>query len=122
MKKIILYLIVVVFFAAGVNHFIHPSFYEPMMPSYLPYHTLLNFLAGVAEVTGALLLAFKCSRKWGVYLLVATLVGFIPAHIYMIQIGGCMSKDICLPLWGAWVRLFPLQFLLIWWVWSARKM
>jgi uncharacterized membrane protein len=122
LKKISLYLTIVLFAAAGINHFVHPSFYEPMMPPYLPAHSFLNYAAGFAEIAGAILLLFSATRKWGSYLLVATLIAFIPAHIYMIQVGGCMSKDICLPLWGAWVRLCPLQFLLIWWVWSVKSM
>ncbi len=120
MKKISPYFVIALFAAAGVNHFVHPIFYEPMMPPYLPAHSILNYLAGFAEILGATLLIFSKTRNWGVYLLIATLIAFIPAHIYMIQAGGCLSKDICLPLWGAWIRLFPLQFLMMWWVWSVR--
>lgn len=120
MKKLNLYLLIIFYTAAGINHFVHPSFYAPMMPPYLPVHTFLNYMAGLAEIAGAMLLIFSNTRNWGVYLIIATLIAFIPAHIYMIQMGGCMSKDICLPLWGAWVRLFPLQFLMMWWAWSVR--
>jgi uncharacterized membrane protein len=49
------------------------------------------------------------------------LILFIPAHIYMIEKGGCMSIQMCLPAWVAWVRLFPLQFILIAWArWYAK--
>ncbi len=49
------------------------------------------------------------------------LIAFIPAHIYMIQMKGCMSEAMCIPEWAAWLRLFPLQFILMWWAWSHRK-
>ncbi len=120
-KKISLVLLIALYATAGINHFIHQAFYYPMFPSYLPNPVLLNILAGVAEVIGALLLVFSSTRTFGIYLIIATLIAFIPVHIYMIQMGGCMSKDICIPTWAAWIRLFPLQFLLMWWAWCHRK-
>ena len=120
-KKISLILLIILYAAAGINHFIHQSFYYPMFPSYLPNPILLNILAGVAEVIASALLIFPNTRKLGVYLIIATLIAFIPAHIYMIQMGGCMSKDICIPPWAAWLRLFPIQFILMLWAWSVRK-
>jgi uncharacterized membrane protein len=120
-KKISLILLIILYAAAGINHFIHQGFYYPMFPPYLPNPVLLNFLAGLAEVIAAVLLVFSATRKWGSYLIIAILFAFIPAHIYMIQMGGCMSKDICIPAWAAWLRLFPMQFILMWWAWSLRK-
>jgi uncharacterized membrane protein len=121
-KKISLVLIIVLYTAAGVNHFVHQDFYFPMFPAYLSSSkVLLNFLAGVAEVSGAFLLVFSNTRKWGSYIIIATLIAFVPVHIYMIQVGGCMSKEICIPTWAAWLRLFPLQFIFIWWAWYHRK-
>jgi uncharacterized membrane protein len=49
------------------------------------------------------------------------LIAFIPTHIYMIQKGGCMSPEVCIPAWVAWLRLFPMQFVLMYWAWSNRK-
>jgi uncharacterized membrane protein len=121
LQKISLVLLILFYAAAGVNHFIHQDFYYPMFPAYLPNTFLLNILAGIAEVAATLLLVFSTTRKWGVYLIIATLIAFIPVHIYMIQVGGCMSKDICIPTWAAWIRLFPFQFLLMWWAWCHRK-
>jgi uncharacterized membrane protein len=120
-KKISFILLIVLYAAAGINHFVQQRFYYPMFPPYLPNPVLLNILAGVAEVVAAALLIFPATRKFGAYLIIATLIAFIPAHIYMIQMGGCMSKDICIPTWAAWVRLFPFQFVLMWWAWSQRK-
>jgi uncharacterized membrane protein len=120
-KKISFILLIILFASAGVNHFIHQAFYYPMFPPYMPKPALLNILAGIVEVVAAVLLIFPSTRKYGAYLIIATLITFIPIHVYMIQMGGCMSKDICIPTWAAWIRLFPLQFILMYWAWGHRK-
>jgi len=121
LKKISLVLLIILYAGAGINHFIHPTGYYSIIPPYLPNHYLINILAGIAEVSCAFLLAIPFTRKLGAYLVIAMLIAFIPAHVYMIQKGGCMGKEICIPLWGAWLRLFPLQFILIAWAWWHRK-
>ena len=121
LKKISLVLLIILYAGAGINHFIHPTGYYSIIPPYLPNHYLINILAGIAEIICAVLLVFPATRKLGAYLVIAMLIAFIPAHIYMIQKGGCMGEEICIPLWGAWLRLFPLQFILIAWAWWHRK-
>ncbi len=120
-KKTSLILLIILYAGAGVNHFIHPAGYYSIIPPYLPNHYLINILAGIAEIICAVLLAIPATRKLGANLVIAMLLAFIPAHIYMIQKGGCMGAEICIPLWGAWLRLFPLQFILIAWAWWHRK-
>ena len=120
-KKISLLLLIILYSGAGINHFIHPIGYYTIIPPYLPNHYLINILAGTAEIICAVLVAIPATRKLGAYLIIAMLIAFIPAHVYMIQKGGCMGKEICIPLWGAWLRLFPLQFILIAWAWWHRK-
>ena len=120
-KKISLVILIVLYAGAGINHFIHPQGYYSIIPPYLGDPSLINILAGIAEIIAGVLLIFPATRKLGAYLVVAMLIAFIPAHIYMIQKGGCMGKEICIPLWGAWLRLFPLQFILIAWAWWHRK-
>lgn len=120
-KKISLILLIILYAAGGINHFVHKGFYYPLIPPYFPNPAFINIAAGVAEIVAALLLIFPITRKYGAYLIVAMLIAFIPAHIYMIQMKGCMSEAMCIPAWGAWLRLFPLQFILIWWAWWHRK-
>lgn len=120
-KKISLILLIILYAGAGVNHFINPSGYYSIIPPYIPNHYLINIIAGIAEIIAAALLIIPSTRKFGAYLIIAMLIAFIPAHIYMIQKGGCMGKEICIPLWGAWLRLFPLQFILMAWAWWHRK-
>jgi len=106
---------------AGINHFRNPAAYYRIIPGYLPNAYLINIVSGIAEIGLAILLIFPLTRKIAAYGIIIMLVAFIPAHIEMIQKGWCINSNYCLPAWATWVRLFPLQFLLIWWAWSNRK-
>jgi uncharacterized membrane protein len=106
---------------AGINHFLFPTNYYALIPGYLPFPVLINVTAGISEISVAILLLFTATRNFAVTAIIVILFLFIPAHIYMIQKGGCMSAAFCLPEWVAWLRLFPLQFILIYWAWTNRK-
>jgi len=114
-KNISLILMTVFYLVAGINHFLHPENYYALIPPYFPFHQFINMVSGAAEIIFGGLLIFPSSRKAGAYGIVVLLILFIPAHIYMIQKGGCMSIQMCVPPWVAWVRLFPVQFVLIAW-------
>ena len=120
-RKIFLYLMSAIYVGAGINHFWHPDNYLLIIPPYLPWPVFLNAAAGVAEIALGILLLFPASRKLASYGVIVLLILFITVHIYMIQLGGCMGAGMCIPEWVAWVRLFPLQFMLIWWAWWMRK-
>ncbi len=114
-KRISLVIMIIFYLLAGINHFLHPQSYYVLVPHYLPFPHFINGATGAAEITFSSLLIFPSTRKQGAVGIVALLMLFIPAHIYMIQRGGCMSAELCIPVWLAWVRLFPLQFMLISW-------
>jgi uncharacterized membrane protein len=119
-KKVGLYLLIIFYLLAGINHFINPTIYIQIIPPYLPNPELLNLLSGIAEIALAIFLIFKSTRTYAVYGIIAMLIAFLPAHIYMIQIGGC-AGDLCVPLWVAWLRLIVFHPLLILWAWMYRK-
>ncbi|MGF1638497.1 MAG: hypothetical protein ACFCUU_15580 [Cyclobacteriaceae bacterium] len=120
-KTISLYFMSGFYVIAGINHFVNPQFYYPLIPDYLPYHSLLNILSGFAEIILGLLLLLVTTRKLASYGIIAMLILFIPAHIHLIDMGGCIDLGLCVPLWVAWVRLVPLQLLLMYWAWWHRK-
>lgn len=91
LKKIILLLLIILYASAGMNHFWHPAGYYSIIPPYLPKPYLINVVAGIAELIAAALLIVPSTRKLGCYLIIAMLIAFIPAHIYMIQKSGCMG-------------------------------
>jgi uncharacterized membrane protein len=120
-KKISHILIPLFYIGAGINHFWHPEGYYKIIPGYLPNPHFINICAGLAEIILGLLFLFSKIRTFAAYGIIAMLVSFIPAHIVMIQNGFCFSNGYCLPQLALWIRLFPLQFLLMLWAWSCRK-
>ena len=120
-KKISFILIPVFYIAAGINHFHSPDSYYNIIPGYLPYPVFINLFSGAAEIILGILFLFAKTRKFAAIGIITLLMAFIPAHIVMIQNGFCLSNGYCLPAWATWVRLFPLQFLLMLWVWKCRK-
>ena len=114
MKDISLYVMVVLYVAAGVIHFVYPHFYLKIMPPRLPYHAALVNISGVCEVLFALLLLPVATRHIAAWLIILLLIAIFPANIYMAI---KWRKKHHPYLWIALARL-PLQFVLIWWAYS----
>ena len=120
-KKVSCILIPVFYIAEGSNHFWHPAGYYKIIPGYLAYPVFINAFAAVAEIILGLFFLFPRTRIPAAYGIIGMLIAFIPAHIVMIQNGFCLSNGYCLPQWALWMRLFPLQFVLMLWAWKCRK-
>lgn len=118
-KKINLTIFSLFYFIAGINHFWHPANYIKIIPPYFPFKEFINYASGILEIACSILMLIPATRKLSMYLTIILLTAFIPAHIYLIQLNGCASADFCFPAWLAWVRLFPLQFILIWWAYKT---
>lgn len=122
MKTTAIYLLIVAYIFAGSYHFINPSFYQPFFPPYLQkWSSTLNLLAGIAEIALAVCMIFSPTRNMASYGLIALLIAFIPAHIYMIQKGSFMLGSFSVTPIISWLRLLVLQPLLILWVWWVKK-
>ncbi len=117
MKAFFLYLMAILYTAAGINHFVNPRFYMYIMPTWLPKPLALVYISGICEVLCALLLLPPSTRHIGAWLIIALLIAVYPANIQMaINYWQKGSPH----LWVALVRL-PLQFVLIWWAWLYTK-
>ena len=117
MKKISLYIMILFYAGAGINHFIRPDFYLKIMPAWLPLHKELVFISGIAEVLCAVLLLFSKTRRLGAWAAIALLIAVFPANIQMLL---DYKHDNNPMLWVAILRL-PIQLLLIWWAYSFTK-
>ena len=120
-KKISFILIPLLYIGAGINHFVRPDRYYKIIPDYFPNPVFINLFSGAAEIILGFLFLFSKTRRLAAFGIIALLIAFIPAHIVMIQNGFCLSNGYCLPVWALWVRLFPLQFLLMLWAWKCRR-
>jgi uncharacterized membrane protein len=104
-----LYLMSGLYVLAGILHFVKPKMYIRIIPPYLPYPRILNYLAGAFEILLGIGLLFEQTRSVAAFGLILLLLAVFPANIYMYQHG---AKNI--PKWVLFLRL-PLQFVLIAW-------
>ncbi len=121
-KSFLRILLVGFYLIAGVNHFINPQFYLPLIPDYLPFPELINCISGVLEVVLAIGVLFPKYRSQAIWGIIVLLIAFIPSHLFFIQSGACMGEgSLCTPLWVAWIRLIPIHPLLMYWAWYVRE-
>jgi uncharacterized membrane protein len=114
MKKVSLYLMMVLYISAGINHFLNTHFYEAIMPGYIGLHNLLIYISGVCEIMLGVLLLPQNTRKLSALLIVGMLIVFLWLHVQMlIDYWKYSDKD----LWIAMLRI-PLQFGLMVWAYS----
>lgn len=116
-KRISLFVLAGFYFLAGVNHFVNPDFYLPLIPPVLPYPEVINYLSGGLESLFGLLLLFSRYRSYAAHGIVFLLVLFIPSHVYFIMVGSCVEEGLCVPNWIGWLRLILIHPLLIGWAW-----
>ncbi|MEM9391114.1 MAG: MauE/DoxX family redox-associated membrane protein [Bacteroidota bacterium] len=120
-RKISFYLLVGFYLFAGINHFLDPDFYYPLIPPYFKFPVFINTASGIIEVILGLALLLPKFRIYAVYAIIIMLMAFIPSHIYFIQIGSCIPDGLCVPEWIGWGRLLVIHPLLIYWVWTHRS-
>lgn len=118
--KIAVYILGILFILGGINHFINPDFYLPLIPDYIPYHSFVNNGSGIGELLAGTAVLIPATRKFGCNAILFLLIAFLPAHIYLIQKGGCLSDALCVPVWVAWVRLIVIHPILIYWAYRCR--
>jgi uncharacterized membrane protein len=115
-KNISLVILIIAYILLGLNHFRSPGGYIRIIPSYLPFPTVLNVLAGVFEVGLALMMIFPQTRSLAAWGIILMLIAFLPVHIDMILHAPMMLGKFKVTPLIAWLRI-PLQGLLILWAW-----
>ena len=111
------YVLGLFFIAAGVNHFWHVDFYLAMMPPWLPWHSELVALSGLAEITLGALLLFRRWQALAAWGLIALCVAVFPANVHMAlhpELFRQFSPA------GLWLRL-PLQIVVIVWAYAYTR-
>ena len=80
--KLLIYVYVVFFISAGVNHFLNPQFYDAIVPDFIPFPRLVHQFTGVIEIVLPLLLLTRF-RKEAALLMIIFLVILYGANIYI---------------------------------------
>ena len=80
--KLLIYVYVVFFIFAGVNHFLNPQFYDAIVPDFIPYPRLVHQITGVIEIILPLFLLTRF-RKEAALLMIIFLVILYGANLYV---------------------------------------
>lgn len=120
-KKISLWVLIIGYLLAGINHFVHPAGYLSIIPSYIPFPKLMNALAGGFEMLFALLLMYAKTRPFAAWGIVLMLTAFLPVHIQMVIDAPLIVGKIYVTPLIAWIRLFLQPVLMLWAAWHIKN-
>ncbi len=100
---------------AGTLHLVHPEPFDELVPRPLGDPRLWTYVSGVAELTGAALLASPRRRRLGGWWTAALFVAVFPGNLKAALDGGMTAAPAPLDsATAAWARL-PLQVPLVLW-------
>ncbi len=117
MKKILLYVMSVLYLLAGINHFLSTRQYVAIVPDWLPWHRALVYISGILEIIYGLLLLPRSTRRLSALLIISLLIAVFPANV---QMAFNYHKEKNPRFWLTVARL-PLQFVLIYWAYVYTK-
>ena len=80
--KLLIYVYVVFFISAGLNHFLNPQFYDAIVPDFIPFPRLVHQITGVIEIILPLFLLTRF-RKEAALLMMIFLVLVYGANLYV---------------------------------------
>ena len=80
--KLLIYVYVVFFISAGLNHFLNPQFYDAIVPDFIPFPRLVHQITGVIEIILPLFLLTRF-RKEAALLMMVFLVLLYGANLYV---------------------------------------
>jgi len=104
--------------AAGIMHFVAPSFFDAIVPPWLwPSERFWTLASGVAELLIGPLVIIRRTRRVGTFAAIVLLIAVYPANLYMVWDWNDRSF---IERLISWVRL-PIQFVFIWVAWMVGK-
>ena len=80
--KVLIYVYIIFFISAGINHFLNPQFYDAIVPDFIPYPRLVHQFTGVLEIVTPFILLTKF-RKEAALLMIIFLVLIYSANLYV---------------------------------------
>ena len=80
--KLLIYIYVLFFVVAGLNHFLNPQFYDAIVPNFIPYPRFVHQFTGLLEILIPLLFLTKF-RKEAAIMMIILLVILYGANFYV---------------------------------------
>jgi uncharacterized membrane protein len=103
---------------AGVMHFANPSFFDDIVPPWLPpSERFWTYVSGAAELIVGPMLLVPRTRRIGALAAIGLFVVVYPANLYMVWAWRDRSAG---EQFISWARL-PFQFLFIWLAWKVYR-
>jgi uncharacterized membrane protein len=100
---------------AGITHFANTSFFNDIVPPWLPPSPeFWTYISGIAEIIAAILLLRPATRRAGGIAALLLFIAVYPANLYMTW---DWRNEAASQQFISWARL-PFQFLFIWAAWS----
>ncbi|MCS3678490.1 putative membrane protein [Salinibacter ruber] len=115
MHRFSVYLIALLFAAAGTAHFVRPSAFARIVPPSLPAPYVLVYVSGAAELLGALGVLTPGLREYAGWGLILLALAVFPANVHMALHPADFEG---IPAWALYLRL-PLQVVLVGWIYWA---
>jgi uncharacterized membrane protein len=116
-KRIFLFVMVLFYVIAGINHFVSTPVYRRIVPVYLPFPLVWVYVTGVCEILFGLLLLPFATRHTAAWLIILLLIVLFPANIQMTLNYWHQHNP---RLWITILRL-PAQGLLIAWAYMYTR-
>ena len=80
--RVLIYVYVIFFIGAGVNHFLNPQFYDAIVPQFIPFPRLVHQITGVLEIIIPLFLLTRF-RKEAALIMIIFLILIYGANLYV---------------------------------------
>ena len=80
--KVLIYVYIIFFISAGVNHFLNPQFYDAIVPQFIPFPRLVHQITGVLEIIIPLFLLTRF-RKEAALIMIIFLILIYGANLYV---------------------------------------
>ena len=80
--KLITYAYIVFFVFAGINHFLNPTFYDALVPSFIPMPRLVHQFTGILEIVIPLLFLTKYKTEAALFMIIF-LILIYGANLYV---------------------------------------
>jgi uncharacterized membrane protein len=114
--RVLQVLLALFFIYAGAQHFLKPLFFEPYVPEFLPYKTIIIYGSGLLEIALGMLVLIPKYTKIAATGIIVLLLVFLPIHI-----ADVFSDSPAIGNHNAALLRLPIQFLFIAWAYLIRR-
>ena len=80
--KVLIYVYILFFVGAGINHFLNPQFYDAIVPEFIPYPRLVHQFTGILEIVIPLFFLTKY-RKEAALMMILLLILLYGSNLYV---------------------------------------